>query len=410
MRVLIVNKFFYPRGGDCIAAINTASLLRGHGHDVGVFTMQFPLNTDTPGIIATAPEVDFTGGFAGRIAASRRMLGLDSAHRVFADALRRFRPDVVHLHNIHSYLNPALAREARRYGARVVWTMHDYKLLCPVYTGLRGTQTCLVCANGNHSRLLRHRCMKNSLAASVAAWFEAKRWNNTKLTRWVDTFICPSRFLAWQMTYAGFPESQLAVLHNFNPINTSVAAQREQYICYVGRIAPEKGVETLLKAVAATGTPLQIAGDGPQREALQQQYTGSNITWLGHLDADSVASLVGRAAALVIPSEWQENNPLSVIEALCAGTPVVATRVGGLPELVNTANGILVEPAAPDALAGAVTIALETHWDNLRIAQDARQQFSPENHYRQLIEIYTGTHSSHSPQFDAYAQADTSEL
>ena len=175
-RILIVNKFYYSRGGDCIYALNLERMLQQHGYEVAVFSMQYPENEDSRYGRYFAPQVDFAGGIGAKIAAVKRILGVGDVVARFKQLLSDFKPDVVHLNNIHSYLSPVVGEIAKKAGCRVVWTLHDYKLLCPSYACLRNGESCELCFT-DKSSVLRTRCMKGSLAASAVAYVEAWYWN-----------------------------------------------------------------------------------------------------------------------------------------------------------------------------------------------------------------------------------------
>ena len=389
MRVLLVNKFYYRRGGDCIAMMNTEALLRERGHEVKVYTMSHPSNVDSANMLGAAREVHF-GSLPDKVRYLWRMMGWDDVPRQFAAMVAEFRPDVVHLHNIHSYLSPALARVAHEHGARVVWTMHDYKLICPVYTLLHDIQPCEQCLT-HPNAVLRNRCMKQSLAASVAAWVEARRWSLKKLTQWTDAFVCPSEFMATMLRKGGIPADKLHVIPNFMPNveQTPSAAPVAGRYCYIGRLSPEKGVRTLVTVARELPYDLMIAGDGPLADELRELCSApSNIHLLGQLDAHKVKELIASSQFTVVPSEWYENNPLSIIESHCAGRPVVAADMGGIPELIDEHNGILFTAGDHDALRRAITKAMGTHWNHETIAQRAQERSSPQNHYQALTQIY----------------------
>ena len=393
-RVLIVNKFYYNRGGDCIAAINLENLLRANGYEVAFFAMKYPDNFDSQYSPYFASQVEFSGGVASKIAAAKRIFGFGDVAKRFEKLLRDFRPDVVHLNNIHSYLSPIVAKIAKRHHCRVVWTMHDYKLLCPAYSCLRDNASCELCFHCK-SRVLKLRCMKNSLAASALAYLEALRWNRKVLERYTDAFICPSRFMALKMTSGGFTPDKLKVLCNFvDPVKLDrfrnmPVANRQPYYCYVGRLSQEKGVATMLEAASQLPYELRVAGDGPLAAQLRSRYAHcANIHSLGRLDADGVSSLLGNALFSVIPSECYENNPLGVIESLCAGTPVIGARNGGIPELINQKSGIIFTPKDVNDLKDAITQAFSRSWDHSAIKADALRLFSPEQHLKQLLSIY----------------------
>ena len=202
-RVLLVNKFYYPRGGDCVVTMATERLLREHGHEVAVYAMRYPENVSSTWEGYFAEQVAFDGGISGKLRAVQRMLGRDGIADGFARILDDFQPDVVHLHNIHSYLSPVVAQVAHERGCRVVWTMHDYKLVCPSYSMLAGGKPCQRCVEGGPRGVLVTRCMKGSLSASAMAWLEAKQWSRERLEQWVDAYVCPSEFMRQMMCPRG---------------------------------------------------------------------------------------------------------------------------------------------------------------------------------------------------------------
>ena len=388
-RILLVNKFYYRRGGDCVYLLNLERMLRSHGHVTAVYAMTHPENLESDGSHLFAPEVDFGGGsIAGRCRAFRRLFGGAGVSRSFKRVLAEFKPDVVHLNNIHSYLSPVLARLARRSGARVVWTMHDFKLLCPSYLCLSPSgQPCEKCFR-DKMQVVRHRCMKGSVAASVAAWLEALVWSRDRLVRDVDMFICPSAFMRSRMLECGYPAGKLTVLNNFVEDGAEPVVARKREYCYVGRLSREKGVETLLAAASTLPYRLHVAGEGPLFSELSNRYSACpQILFHGRLPQESVRRLLSEVTFSVIPSEWYENNPLGVLESLDAGTPVVASRIGGLPEIVDEGSGILFEPGDTASLRAAVTSAMERQWNHDVIKVGARR-FSPHDHYKKLCNIY----------------------
>jgi len=395
-RVLLVNKFYYPRGGDCVVTLNTETLLRQHGVDVAVFAMQYPQNLDAQLKALFASRVDFAGGVTAKWQALQRTMGWGNIKATINKVLDEFQPTVVHLHNVHSYLSPIVGQLAHQRGCRVVWTLHDYKLLCPRYDCLCNGKPCQLCFMGAKHHVVRHRCMKQSLPASIVAWLESKKWNRDALQHFTDVFICPSQFMADQMARGGFDRDKLVVLPNFiDPVKremyatNEVTAQRENFYCYVGRLSPEKGLDTLLKVASKLPYSLKVAGGGPLAEQMQQQYRGcEQIQFVGNLDATHVAQMLSKARFLVIPSEWYENNPLSVIESLCAGTPVVGARIGGIPELIDTHNGVVFSSHDEEALTTAISMSMERDWAYTSIAQQARERYSAVTHLKKLLDIY----------------------
>ena len=396
-RVLLVNKFYYPRGGDCVAVLNTETLLRANGVEAQVFAMEYPENLKAHYQDQFASKVSFEGGMGNMWRALQRTLGRGDVCERFEAVLDDFKPDVVHLHNIHSYLSPVVGELAHQRGVRVVWTLHDYKLLCPRYDCLHRGKPCERCLKGAKHNVLTHKCMKNSLPASGVAWLEALKWNRRKLEENTDLFVCPSEFMGRKMRAGGFNASKVKVLNNFlDPIKLKQYetmggnASREDYYCYVGRLSHEKGIERLLKVASRLPYHLKVAGGGPLEQGLRECYAGnSNIEFLGMLEAPQVAQLLAGARLNVVPSQWYENNPLSVVEALCAGTPIAGSDIGGIPELINNSNGIVFRPFDRETLATAIETAMTKEWDHATIARQALERFSPEHHLQTLTsEIY----------------------
>ena len=397
MRVLLVNKFYYPRGGDCVVVLNTQALLREHGSEAEVFAMQYPQNLPARYEDRFASEVSFGRGIKHQLLAMKRTLGMGDVVERFEAVLDDFKPDVVHLHNIHSYLSPVVAQLAHSRGIRVVWTLHDYKLLCPRYDCLRLGKPCEKCFTGSKINVLTHKCMKGSLPASVVAWLEAAKWNRQTLVKNTDQFICPSEFMAAKMKSGGFPHDKVRVLNNFlDPVKLNqyqamdINRQREDYYCFVGRLSSEKGVEDLLQVASRLPYRLKIAGSGILEPALRIKYAGyDNIEFLGMLEAPQVAQLLAGAKLSVAPSQWYENNPLSVVESLCAGTPVAGSDIGGIPELIDSTNGVVFQPFDKKALHTAISMSMTRQWDHAEIARQALERFSPDAHIQILMnDIY----------------------
>lgn len=397
-RVLLVNKFYYPRGGDCVVVLNTEAMLRENGVEAEVFAMEYPDNLPARYQDRFASEVQFGGGVGNQLRALKRTLGMGDVRSHFKAVLDDFKPDVVHLHNIHSYLSPVVGELAHQRGIRVVWTMHDYKLLCPRYDCMLDGKPCELCFTGPKLNVLTHKCMKASLPASAVAWLEAAKWSRRRLESFTDMFLCPSQFMADKMLSSGFDSKRVKVLNNFiDPVKLRLyqgmegAAVRDDYYCYVGRLSHEKGVADLLAVASRLPYRLKVAGGGPLADELRDKHGAcDNIEFLGMLDAEAVAQLLTHAQLTVVPSQWYENNPLSVIESLCVGTPVAGAQIGGIPELINTENGVTFPPFDQAAMERAITMSMSREWDYDKTAHLAKQRFSPENHLGILLKDVYG--------------------
>ena len=393
-KVLIVNKFYYNRGGAEVVAIGMKRALQSKGYDVAVFTMQHKENFVEDNCYY-APEVSFQGGVKNKIQFALRSLGGYKLRSTFRKTLKDFNPDVVHFHNIHSYLSPSIIEEAKNFGCRVVWTLHDCKLLCPSYGCLRENKPCELCFHDKFN-VVKYRCMKGSLAASLLAYIESKKWNRAWIERHVDAFACPSSFIAGKMQQGGFDAKKLNVICNFvDPAKYEIfklqnESEREDSYLYVGRLSQEKGVKTLLEVASKLQYRLKVAGGGPLLDEFKEKYKDcKNIEFLGLQSASQVSDLMAKAKFAVIPSECYENNPLSVIESLCAGTPVIGANIGGIPELIdNNQSGLIFTSGNKQELKEAIENAIAVNWDYRKIKQESLIRFSQEKHFELLEKVY----------------------
>ncbi len=237
--------------------------------------------------------------------------------------------------------------------------------------------------------------MKDNLPASIIAYLEAIKWNKDYLQKHTDVFICPSQFMQNQMKKGNFDSKKLRVICNFidpikaDELKSKSCVNKENYYIYVGRLSEEKGVETLLSAASKLPYELRIAGTGPLAIKLKEKYNKyDNIKFLGHLNAVEVTDLLIKARALISPSECYENNPLSVIEALCAGVPVIGANIGGIPELINDDNGMIFTSGNVLELMEAITNVMVSTYDYNSILTNARVKFSASKHFEELEKIY----------------------
>lgn len=391
-KILLVNKFYYHRGGDCIQTINLRKILEDNGHEVAVFSMQYPQNIPSGYDKYYPKQVDFSGGVKAKLNAVARIFGIGDVKKQFVKLLKDFAPDVVHLHNIHSYISPVVAKLAKKQGCKVVWTMHDYKLACPSYSCLYNGKPCELCLT-NKMGVLKTRCMKGSLVASLLAYLEARYWNLKKLVKYTDTFICPSEFMGQMMIKTGVPQNKIAVKNN--PILEQKQINNENnisdYYCYVGRLSQEKGVETLLKAASELPYKLKVAGGGPLEEEFRKKYKFGNIEFLGQISRENVVSLFSNAMFSVVPSECYENNPGSLIESLCMGTPIIGAKIGGIPELISAEDGLLYEAFNKESLSSAISAMTLKYmkYDRGTIAEKANKRFFAQNYYNEIKSIYS---------------------
>jgi glycosyltransferase involved in cell wall biosynthesis len=408
MRILLSNKFYYLRGGVDIFTIELERLLKERGHKVAVFSMQHSLNLETGYSEYFPGEIDLTRvKVKNLISTVIRPFGSKEVRKKFNKLLEDFNPEIVHLNNIHSQLSPILMLQAKRHNIPVVWTLHDHKLLCPRYDCMRDNNPCELCFY-NKINVLKYRCMKNNFFASLLAYAEAVRWNKKVISRNTDQFICPSLFLKNNMIKGGFAEEKLATLPNFindKKLNRS-EFRKQDFYCYVGRLSVEKGIETLLKAaIRLPQYHLKVIGTGPLEEMLRTKYKADHIEFLGFKRWGEFRTILGESRCMVIPSECYENNPLSIIESLCVGTPVIGSDIGGIPELINEGrNGLKFEPGNINHLTEQINnlLSASSNYNYSEIASESRKKYNSENFYWNLLNIYNKVVEKHIKTDDHY--------
>ena len=403
MRILHVNKYLYRRGGAESYMQAVAALQKSAGHQVAFFGMEHPDNDQHeyaphfPAYLELEPPPE---SMPGKVAGFGRMVWSTSARRGIDAVVEDFRPDVVHLHNTYHHLSPSILGPLRRRRVPAVMTLHDYKLACPTYRFLDKGELCQACLGGHFTQAVRRRCKDGSLGSSAAMAAELAIHTAVRAYRHVQLFVCPSRFMAGRMAAAGvFPDRLRWIPHFVSPVERVVeAAPVPGSIVFAGRLSPEKGVDTLIEAVGrlSSGVQLDVAGEGPDLARLQgvaSRLGAGRVRFLGRLDGDEMHALMRDALAVVLPSRWYENQPMVVLEAFARRVPVVATDLGGTPELVrHGTDGFLVPPGDPGTLATALGALVEDPARAQAMGKAAQERagtdFAPDVHLGRLDGAY----------------------
>jgi glycosyltransferase involved in cell wall biosynthesis len=340
-RLLHVNSYHYRRGGSDVVYLDHAALMAERGFESGFFSMQHPKNEPTPWSRHFVSEIEFGHDYPPlqKAVMAAKVVWSWEARAKLSRLLDDYPAKLAHLHCIYHHLSPAILPLLRSRGVRTVLTAHDLKIACPAYKMLNRSGVCERCREGSVLNVVRHRCVRDSLAASAVVAVESGL--HRALGTWrkhLDVVVCPSRFFRDKLVEWGWPTQQLEVIPNgvdaarFEPV-----FEPGGYLLYFGRLAPEKGVATLLRAAAAAGVPLKIAGSGPEEAALRALPAAQrpDVDFTGFQSGSSLHDLVRGARAVVLPSEWYENAPMSVLESMALGKPVLGARIGGIPELVE---------------------------------------------------------------------------
>jgi glycosyltransferase involved in cell wall biosynthesis len=393
MHVLQINNHHRVVGGSDNVYLNTGSLLEDAGHEVSYFAARSEF--DDP----CEDSNFFCNGLDTKKAGPKdalRFLHNPAAQKALENMLSlQSEIEIAHLHIYYGRLTPAILRPLKKCHLPVVQTLHEYKTVCPTYTMERRGNLCDLCITGTSLNCIKHRCKEGSIAKSTLIWMEHNISKALGSVRCIDRFICVSDFQRGILIKAGLPEHKLRTLHNF--INTEALMpakiqSKQDYLLYIGRIETLKGLLTLLAAAEETGSELKIAGNGSWAPELAKRVSKMrNVEYLGFVSGEPLKQLVQRARAVVVPSEWYETFGLTAAEAKAVGTPVIASRIGGLTEVVRDGiDGILFEPG--NALELATAIDSLRHRDTFHMGiegmKDVAKRFSPQTHMAGLLSIY----------------------
>ncbi len=397
MKIAQVNNYYYLRGGSERVMFDDRDALIAAGHEVVPFAPRDERNLPAASsayfpVVTDYAQASGTGVFN----AAANIVYSPAVARAFASFLHDFRPNLIHCHNIYGRLTTAVLDEARRCGIPAVLTVHDLKLVCPAYLGLRQGSPCMLCKDGGYWRCLRYRCHKQNTAASLVYTIEA--YFNRLAGKYdaVERFLCPSHFIQGALIDAGVPAERLVYHPNaLNPQNYVPNYEPGGYVLYAGRLSAEKGILTLLDAVARAGIPLRIAGTGPLDSELRARIANRKlpVQMEGYCSGKQLADLYRQAAFTVIPSEWYENAPMSALESFAYGKPVLASRIGGNPELViEGESGRLFVPGNVEDLTSVARSMWANRDELVTMGKRARalveKDYAQEKRLTKMLDIY----------------------
>lgn len=396
MKILLVNKFLYPKGGAETYTFALGEILKKNGYSVEFFGLKNEKNIVGNSAEAYVEDMDFSAGILKNLLSPFRMIYSVDACRKLRKVLNDFSPDVIHLNNIHYHLTPSIIIEANRYrkktgrNLKIVYTVHDYQLICPSH-GLFDSQirVCEKCLDGNYTHCLRTRCVKKSFLKSFIATVDAYVWKKSKAYDYIDSIICPSRFLKGKLdTQDRFREKTVAI-HNFIEPKSVLETEKENYVLEFGHLSRDKGTNTLLEAAKnMPETRFVFAGYGV---AVQDIEKVENAEYVGFKTGDELKSLIAKAKCSVCPSEWYENCPYTVIESQMYLTPVIGSRMGGIPEIIEEGKtGLLFEAGNAKDLEEKLRYLL---YDEERLNEYINNckeiMFeTPDTYYEKLMNIY----------------------
>lgn len=362
MKILMVNKFFYIKGGSETYYFALRNLLQELGHTVIDFSMTDEKNFPSPYSDYFVNHVEYNGQLSlkEKGQAAIKLIYSFEAKRKLEQLIQKEKPDLAHLHIFQHQISLSILDVLKAYNIPVVYTAHDLQMLCPNYQMLSHGQICEQCKGGYYMSCLKKRCIKDSTVKSALGVIEAYINKISHRYDIIDLIITPSEFYKKKFEEFGIDPDRVMHIPNFlerERHEVNLLEGEPPYYLYLGRLSHEKGIHTLISAAAELGIRLKIVGGGPLSEQLKellQKERRHNIELLGFRSGQELIDLVGNAKAVVLPSEWYENGPYSAIEALQLGRPLIGADIGGIPELIHD-NGFLFPSGDKDGLKDAIS-------------------------------------------------------
>ena len=372
MKILMVNKFLYSRGGCENYMLYLADHLKKLGHEIEFFGMYDENNTVGNSAGRYTMNMDFHSKGLARFLYPFKIIFSFEAKKKIMQVIDDFKPDIVHMNNINFQLTPSIIYGIKKKGIPLVQTVHDYQMICPNHLlyNFDKNEICEKCLHGSYTKCIKNKCIHNSRIKSIIGAIEARLYALLGTYKKVDLYITPSLFLEGKLLSAKkLYHGKTKAIHNF--IDKSKFNRENQtgenYIAFAGRLSKEKGVELLAEtAKKLPECTFAVAGDGPDKMLLENI---DNVKLVGFLSGDKLIEFIANAKLLVVPSIWYENCPLSILEAQYMGVPVVTMNNGGMAELIEDGiTGILVNEPSPDEMAASLkrTIEDEQYYNTLR--------------------------------------------
>ncbi len=412
MKIIQINKFFFLKGGSEKYFFDLSNLLAKNGHSVIAWSVRHKNNFRAANENDFAPDSDFSKkeNLLKELKKPAKLFRLFwnwPAKRKLEKVIKRERPALAHLHNIFSQLSPSIIFSLKKHHIPVIMTLHDYKMFCPNYTFFSQGQACFDClTNGHYRQAIKKKCVKSSYFKSIGGYLESK-WHKDilKTAEQIDFFIAPSRFMEEQALKWGIPQEKISRVSNFIETDEGLDGEKlnskegPAYFLFFGRLSREKGIDFLIESFKTAASELgeiklKIAGEGPEKEKIEKAIKGHrNIELIGVKKGRKLKDIISQSLAIIAPSLWPENFPYTVLESYALAKPVIASRVGGLEEMIDEEKtGLLFSLGDQKELAKKIIWAAnnqkETAIMGKRGLKKAKEEYYSQKHYQKILSIY----------------------
>lgn len=399
MKVLMVNKFYYIKGGSETYYFSLKELLEKNGHEVIDFSMKDEKNLYSKYSEYFVDNIDYNKeqSLISKIKEAKNIIYSTEAKKKIEQLIKDTKPDIAHLHIFQHQLSLSILDVLKKYNIPIVYTAHDLKMICPNYKMLVDGQVCEKCKGQKYMNCLKNKCIKDSTLKSAVGVAEAyiNKWR--KAYSKIDYIICPSKFYKNKFIEFGVDKNRVEYVPNF--LNTEEVdydkLPNQDYFLYFGRLSEEKGIFTLIKAMKEIDSKLKVVGTGPLEEEIKKfvkDNNCNNIEILGFKSGKELSTIVGNAKAVILPSEWYENGPYSAIESLKLGRILIGSDLGGIPELIEGNGYIFKHGDVQDLQERLLNVQIMLHQDIEKMQKKSLEKFEKEYietlHYEKISKIY----------------------
>ena len=407
MRILLVNKFHYLKGGSEKYYFELGKLLKEHGNEVAYFSMEDEKNIKTGDKEYFVDKFELTSKNIWKV---HDVIYSKKNYKKMCEAIDDFKPDIIHLNNFQRQLSSSVVFAAYDKKVPIIYTAHDVQAICPAITMLDSNgNVCEKCIGGKYNNCIENKCNKGSMLKSVIGAHEGKFYRKNNIYKdMVNYIVTPSKFYKMQFIKDGYDEKKVIAIHNFiNVDEYTLETKNENYALYSGRLSKEKGIINLVEAFKKLledkeinnidNIKLYIAGDGPCKEEIEKYINNNNlkdkIILLGYLKQDDLKEYTRKASFIVVPSIWYENCPYSVLETQAIGKAIIGANIGGIPELVqNEKNGFIYKYDDVNELKEK----MKKLFNDKELANEfgknakkfAREEYDKNKYYEKIINIY----------------------
>lgn len=398
--LLSINNYYYRRGGAEVVFLEQNRLLEKTGMQIVPFSMQHKKNDYSKWSNYFIDEIEYGNQYSFFKKAKNAFNSIYSfdAKEKLKRLTEIIQPQISHSHNVYHHISPVIFKVLKEMEIPTILTLHDLKIACPAYKMLTHDGICERCKGGKNWNVCAHRCIKNSFPLSLLIWMEKIIHDSFKsYENHVDKFIVPSKFYIQKFTEWGWPKNRFTYIPNFVDVN-SFKPQGEpgETFLYFGRLGPEKGIETFIRALALSKEKGIIVGTGPEELKLKSlaEKLKADIIFTGYCKGSDLQNQISLAKAIVIPSEWYENAPMSIMEAYSMERPVIGADIGGIPELIKTGETGLTFPSKNiEALSEQLNTFSNLSQNKIRMMGKAGRNwmidnFTAEHYIERLLSLY----------------------